>query len=109
MTQAIVVSAWHAWWNFLHQETRNPSLAKGRGLRRIGRSVHLPIAMPQRLLFDSPAAQARHVLALTAKSWRIPPSSPREIARRAPHGYVPVRALRRLHAAAVLALLPHSW
>ncbi|QNK66968.1 hypothetical protein [Variovorax sp. PAMC26660] len=65
--------------------------------------------MPQRHLFDSPAAQARHVLALTAKSWRIPPSSPREIARRAPHGYVPVRALRRLHAAATLALLPHSW
>jgi hypothetical protein len=57
----------------------------------------------------SPAAQARHVLALTAKAWRIPPASPHALARRAPHGYVPVRALRRLHAAAMLSLLPHSW
>ncbi|UVH60823.1 hypothetical protein NWF24_15805 [Variovorax paradoxus] len=65
--------------------------------------------MPLRTHYVSPAAQARHVLALTAKAWRIPPGSAHEVARRAPHGYVPVRALRRLHAAAALALLPHSW
>lgn len=65
--------------------------------------------MPLRTHYVSPAAQARHVLDLTAKAWRIPASSPRSVARRAPHGYVPVRALRRLHSAAVLALLPHSW
>jgi hypothetical protein len=65
--------------------------------------------MQLRTHYVSPAAQARHVLDLTAKAWRIPPSSPRAIARRAPHGHVPVRAMRRLHAAAVLALLPHSW
>ncbi|AVQ80440.1 MULTISPECIES: hypothetical protein [Variovorax] len=57
----------------------------------------------------SPAAQARRVLDLTAKAWRIPASSPHALARRAPHGYLPVRAMRRLQAAAVLALLPHSW
>ncbi|MGJ7552371.1 hypothetical protein ACSFBI_00115 [Variovorax sp. RB3P1] len=78
-------------------------------LRRIGRSVHSIIAMLFRTFQVSPAAQARQVLALTAKAWLVPQSSPRAVARRAPHGYVPVRAMRRLHAAAVLALLPHSW
>jgi len=65
--------------------------------------------MPLRTHPVSPAAQVRHVLDLTAKAWRIPPASPRAVARRAPHGHVPMRAMRRLHAAAVLALLPHSW
>jgi len=57
----------------------------------------------------SPAAQARRVLDLTARAWCIPASSARALARRAPHGYLPARAMRRLQAAAVLALLPHSW
>jgi hypothetical protein len=65
--------------------------------------------MPQRTLSLSPAAQARHVLALTLAAWRIAPSSPREVARRAPHGYVPVRAMRRLRAAAAASSLMHSW
>jgi hypothetical protein len=66
--------------------------------------------MPQRTLHPvSPAAQARLVVALTAKAWRVPPSSLHAVARRAPHGYVPMRALRRLHAATMLTLLPHSW
>jgi len=65
--------------------------------------------MPLRTPHVSPAAQARHILALTTAAWRIAPPSPHEVARRAPHGHVPIRALRRLHAAAVLALLPHSW
>jgi hypothetical protein len=82
---------------------------KAAALRRIGRSVHSINAMPLRTHYLSPAAQARHVLDLTARAWRIPPSSARALARRAPHGHVPLRAMRRLHAAAVLALLPHSW
>ncbi|KIQ37202.1 hypothetical protein RT97_00840 [Variovorax paradoxus] len=65
--------------------------------------------MPQRSPYVSPAAQARLVIALTTAAWRIAPSSPHEVARRAPHGYVPIRAMRRFHAAAALALLPHSW
>ena len=59
--------------------------------------------MQLRTHYVSPAAQARHVLDLTARAWRVP------AARRAPHGYVPARVLRRLHAATVLRLLPHSW
>jgi hypothetical protein len=82
---------------------------KAVALRRIGRSLLSTVAMPLRTHYVSPAAQARHVLALTTKAWRIPPSSPHAVARRAPHGYVPARVLRRLHAAAALALLPHSW
>ncbi|RSZ37221.1 MULTISPECIES: hypothetical protein [unclassified Variovorax] len=65
--------------------------------------------MQLRTHYVSPAAQAHHVLAVTAKAWRVPPSSPHAVARRAPYGHVPVRALRRLHAAALLTLLPHSW
>lgn len=65
--------------------------------------------MQLRTHYVSPAAQARRVLDLTVKAWCIPASSPRALARRAPHGYLPVRAIRRLQAAAVLALLPHSW
>ncbi|MBN8751938.1 MULTISPECIES: hypothetical protein [Variovorax] len=65
--------------------------------------------MQLRTHYVSPAAQARHVLDLTARAWRVPPRSAHEAARRAPHGYVPARVLRRLHAATVLRLLPHSW
>ncbi|WP_431120845.1 hypothetical protein [Variovorax paradoxus] len=56
----------------------------------------------------SPAAQARHVLALTAAAWSVAPASPHEVARRAPHGYVPVRAMRRLRAATASPLSPRS-
>ncbi|WP_295979787.1 hypothetical protein [uncultured Variovorax sp.] len=65
--------------------------------------------MQLRTHYLSPAAQARRVLDLTTRAWCIPETSPRALARRAPHGYQPVRAIRRLQAAAVLALLPHSW
>ncbi|RIX85244.1 hypothetical protein [Acidovorax cavernicola] len=58
---------------------------------------------------SSPAAQARHILALTAMAWRIAPASPHEVARRAPHGHVPLRVRRRQHAVTLAALLPHSW
>jgi hypothetical protein len=56
----------------------------------------------------TPAVQARGVIARTASVWRIEPASPRAVARRAPHGDVPIRALRRIHGAgpASLAMTP---
>ncbi|CAN5686996.1 hypothetical protein BH10PSE18_BH10PSE18_27980 [soil metagenome] len=61
----------------------------------------------------SPVARAQRVVALTAAAWRIPPASAREIARRMPSGYVPLRVRRRLRLVATpsfsLPLLAHSW
>ncbi|RZL66346.1 MAG: hypothetical protein EOP81_01230 [Variovorax sp.] len=59
-------------------------------------------------------AQAERVIAVSAAAWRIAPVSARAVARRAPHGHVPMRALRRLQQAANRALpgrnlLAHSW
>jgi len=45
---------------------------------------------------------------LTAAAWGVAPVSPQEVARRAPHGYVPIRAVRRLRVSAASALSPHS-
>ncbi len=47
----------------------------------------------------TPAEHARRVIARTASAWRVPPASAREVERRAPHGYVPVRVLRRMRMA----------
>ncbi|MDM0035258.1 hypothetical protein QTI33_24195 [Variovorax sp. J22P271] len=61
---------------------------------------------------STPAEQARAVIARTATAWRIAPASPRAVARRAPHGHVPVRILRRIGASARAPGLPvfaHSW
>ncbi|RZL94815.1 MAG: hypothetical protein EOP82_04090 [Variovorax sp.] len=60
------------------------------------------------------AVQARLIVALTARAWDVAPLSTREVARRAPHGYVPRPAIRRRQAAAALsyALRPaiaYSW
>jgi hypothetical protein len=52
------------------------------------------------------------VIAQTVLAWQIAPASPREVARRAPHGYVPIRIMRRFRAAAVAygrPALAHSW
>ena len=60
----------------------------------------------------TPAEHVRRVIAQTASVWQIAPASPREVARRAPHGYVPVRIMRRIRAAAVAygrPALAHSW
>ncbi|MDM0037672.1 hypothetical protein QTH89_14700 [Variovorax sp. J22G21] len=60
----------------------------------------------------TPAEQARRVVVRTASVWRIAPASPREVARRAPHGHVPARIMRRIRAAAAAASRPalaHSW
>jgi hypothetical protein len=61
---------------------------------------------------SSPGEHARSVIAQTASIWKIAPASPREVARRAPHGHVPIRIVRRLRAAAVAygrPALAHSW
>ncbi|MDM0014648.1 hypothetical protein QTH87_19555 [Variovorax sp. J22P168] len=55
---------------------------------------------------------ARRVIAQTLLAWQIAPASAHEVARRAPHGHVPIRMLRRLRAAAVAysrPVLAHSW
>jgi hypothetical protein len=62
----------------------------------------------------SPAERAQQVIGLTASTWQVSPSKPRAQARRAPHGYVSLRAQRRLQAAAARSLpgtyaLAHSW
>ena len=60
-------------------------------------------------------AHAARVVALTAVAWQVEPASPRALARRAPHGYVPARVLRRLQKTAAAAfpshrgVLAHSW
>ena len=62
----------------------------------------------------SPAERAQQVIGLTASTWKVSPYTPQAQARRAPHGYVPLRAQRRLQAAAARSLpgtyaLAHSW
>jgi hypothetical protein len=90
-------------------------------------SLH-PIRRPRRVQDDprpaatqgaggSPAEHALAVIARTVSAWGIAPASAREVARRAPHGYVPVRIMRRLRAAAAAAAsaasagpaFAHSW
>ncbi|MBS0429300.1 MAG: hypothetical protein JSR41_18640 [Proteobacteria bacterium] len=62
---------------------------------------------------SSPAQQALRVLGVTVVAWGIKLPSAHAVARRAPHGYLPVRALRRLVAAHATApstrFLAHSW
>ena len=62
---------------------------------------------------SSPAQQARRVLGVTVVAWGIKLPSAHAVARRAPHGYVPARALGRLAATSAVApparLLAHSW
>ncbi|MDM0073827.1 hypothetical protein QTH90_05510 [Variovorax sp. J2P1-59] len=57
--------------------------------------------------------QAQRVIGVTAKAWGVAPASAHAIARRAHHGYVPVRALRRLGLAAsgstASSSIAHSW
>lgn len=60
----------------------------------------------------TPAVHARRVIAQTIAAWDIAPAAPREVARRAPRGYVPIRTVRRLRAVALASgrtPLAHSW
>ena len=62
----------------------------------------------------SPETHALRVIDITARAWRIAPESAHAITRRAPHGYVPFRSLRRIRHAARVALaqpqfLAHNW
>jgi len=62
----------------------------------------------------SPTEHAQQVLGVTIAAWDVRPESPRAVARRAPHGYEPLRARRRrfFEAARVLGepqRLAHAW
>jgi hypothetical protein len=74
-------------------------------------STHLIVSMSHIDL--TPAQHAERVIARTVAAWKIPPVSLRAAARRAPHGYVPVRVMRRMRAAAVAVgnrpAFAHSW
>lgn len=57
--------------------------------------------------------QSLRVIGVTAVAWGVKLPSAHAVARRAPHGHIPLRTLRRLRAA-VLQLnlspvLAHSW
>ena len=59
---------------------------------------------------------ARRVVALTGAAWNVPPLSAHAAARRAPHGYVPLRVARRMRAAVTAKaevtmrpVLAYSW
>jgi len=59
-------------------------------------------------------AHAERVIAATAQAWKIAPVSPLALARQAPHGYVPLRVVRRVRAALAASYarhpaLDHSW
>jgi hypothetical protein len=41
------------------------------------------------------ADAAKQLIDVTARAWQVRPESPHALARRAPHGYVPQRLLRR--------------
>ncbi len=61
-----------------------------------------------------PIEHALRVIDITARAWRVAPESAHAMARRAPVGYVPFRALRRVRHAAREALahpqfLAHTW
>jgi hypothetical protein len=63
---------------------------------------------------SSPADTVREILRVTARAWGVAPESPQAVARRAPHGYEPLRRQRRrfFDAAKALAqqpLMAHSW
>lgn len=57
--------------------------------------------------------QALRVVGVTAVAWSVRLPSAHALARRAPHGHVPVRTLRRLRAAVrqihTAPVLAHSW
>jgi len=57
--------------------------------------------------------QALRVIGVTAVAWSVKLPSAHAIARRAPHGHVPARTLRRLRAAVrslnPAPVLAHSW
>lgn len=60
------------------------------------------------LSLPTPAERALGVIARTSDVWRIAPSSPRALSRRAPFGYVPIRLLRR-RLGAVAPTLAYAW
>jgi len=65
-----------------------------------------------RIAVSTPAEYATLVIEQTRAAWRIAPVSTREVARRAPHGYVPRRVLHRARVPVQASNWPafeHSW
>ena len=69
--------------------------------------------MPEQNPPRSLSQQSLRVIGVTAVAWDVKLPSAHALARRAPHGHVPVRTLRRLRAAVrqlnVAPVLAHSW
>ncbi|RYF83523.1 MAG: hypothetical protein EOO29_03010 [Comamonadaceae bacterium] len=57
--------------------------------------------------------QSLRVIGVTAVAWGVQLPSAHAVARRAPHGHIPLRTLRRLRAAVhpfnLAPVLAHSW
>lgn len=94
---------------------RNRSLASSSPIAelRLAKAIEKRNVMTQHPPV-SPVEQARLVIGVTRQAWRVAPLSEHAEARRAPHGYVPLRALRRVQVAAQRRLpvgvaLAHSW
>ena len=69
--------------------------------------------MSAKAMGQARSQQALRVIGVTAVAWGVKLPSAHAVARRAPHGHIPLRTLRRLRAA-VLQLnlspvLAHSW
>lgn len=76
------------------------------------RLVDLPFKTRTMSLLSPSLHPAQRVIGVTAKAWGIAPASAHAIARRAHHGYVPVRTLRRNAAASGSTgslTMAHSW
>lgn len=65
-------------------------------------------------MHSSPVDIAREIVRVTTQAWGVTPESVQAVARRAPHGYEPLRRRKRLffEAARTLShqpLMAHSW
>ena len=70
--------------------------------------------MAQQQTLSTVSRSAQQVLAVTTQAWRVQGLSAHALARRAPHGYEPVRSLRRVRATAAAtaegrSFIAHSW
>ncbi|RYY72828.1 MAG: hypothetical protein EOO24_46965 [Comamonadaceae bacterium] len=69
--------------------------------------------MPAKAFGHALSQQSLRVIGVTAVAWGVKLPSAHALARRAPHGHVPQRTLRRLSAAVrhlnLAPVLAHSW
>jgi hypothetical protein len=68
-------------------------------------------------IHSSPVDIARHIVRVTTQAWAVTPESPQALARRAPHGYEPLRRQKRqkrslfetARAVSQQPSMAHSW